>query len=192
MPSTPRSLVRLKRGGVGAEERLADLDAEQRPCARRQHRRVRSAKRGGRRRPRRCRARRPRDRHRGAGHQTVAVSSTGPSYCPAPRPRRRTARAGSPSRATDRAPSAGRGPRAARSSRPRRLVGELAGQPQAEQVGYERDRARPARPRHCRPRQELEDRVDRHRLDARARDTAPRAVTRACARVITRRYAPSR
>ena len=77
-----------------------------------------------------------------------------------------------------------------RGRRDRRLVGERAGQPQAHQVGDHRDVLRRLGDRAARLREQLEDRVDRHRLDAGARvelgrrDAAGRELDHSlCARV---------
>ena len=90
VPSTPRSLERLKRPRVVVEHRLVELEAEQRPGAAREHGGAAVAQRARRRRPRPCRAPRRRTpaRRRGRGGAAASRRSSPGSTSSPKMPRR--------------------------------------------------------------------------------------------------------
>ena len=174
VPSTPRSLVRLKAARVGRRASARSTSTpEQRPRARAtgSPRPVRAAAR--RRTPTRCRARRPRCTGVPAAGSPWR-SSTEPSVLPGidDLAGERTLRQPEPGDQIAR-PAAARAPRAARSSRrswPRWRARRSASRPNRSGTSAIRSRRRGGAAAVLG--EQLEDRVDRHRLDAGPRDTA--------------------
>ena len=145
VPSTPRSLVRLKAAASAPRNGSADLQPEQRPGARGEHRRALARAAAPRRTPTRCHARRPSTP--GSPRAGACARSTPPSGCPGS--------TGSPENGAEREadtrdqltrPPAGAGVEQPRGRRGGHLVCELAGQPQGD-AGRGRARSSPLRAR---------------------------------------------
>ena len=172
VPSTPRSLVRLysRAGAVSTGSSSSRPSSDHVP-----EERIAARAAAERRRDERRRGVVARDRVHAARRRSWCAS-TGPSVVPASTGSPANGAAGSPSRSI----SVARPRARARVEQPGRrrvrdLVGELAAQPVREQVGHERDPL--GRAGACGlVGQQLEDRVDRHRLDAGHLVAAPRAA----------------